>query len=215
MNALIGEAFRLLTGQGFEYAICGGFALELFLNTTIRKHGDIDICAYWKDRSTIVTWMQSQGWKVYEMCGGGVVHHLTGSAVPGEDKRNILCTKGECELVSFTPRGEENMYDHTFTLCGQSSFNFVEFLFNDRAGDEFIYARNPEIRRDLSHAILARDGIPYVAPEIVLLYKSAHIQREGYQLDFDTTAPRLSTGQKTWLNHALARQYPQGHAWLE
>ncbi|MDD4415161.1 MAG: hypothetical protein PHR14_11590 [Oscillospiraceae bacterium] len=31
---------------GFDYAFCGGFAIELFLDKTVREHGVIDISAY-------------------------------------------------------------------------------------------------------------------------------------------------------------------------
>jgi hypothetical protein len=34
--------------------LCGGFAIELFLNQTICKHGDIDLSAYCHDRDKII-----------------------------------------------------------------------------------------------------------------------------------------------------------------
>lgn len=50
MNHLVGEANTLLQGQNFTYAFCGGFALDLFLGYETRKHGDVDILAFWEDR---------------------------------------------------------------------------------------------------------------------------------------------------------------------
>jgi hypothetical protein len=49
-NPLITEANSLLQKGGFDYAFCGGFALELFLNKSIRKHGDVDVSVFWRDR---------------------------------------------------------------------------------------------------------------------------------------------------------------------
>ncbi|NLB43205.1 MAG: hypothetical protein GX815_13310 [Clostridiales bacterium] len=42
VNRLIIEANELLQTAGFEYTFCGGYAIELFLNRTIRKHRDIE-----------------------------------------------------------------------------------------------------------------------------------------------------------------------------
>ena len=57
-NPLVIEANELLKNGGFEYAFCGGFAIELFLNKTVRKHGDIDIAAFEGDRDKIIAYMQ-------------------------------------------------------------------------------------------------------------------------------------------------------------
>lgn len=46
MNAILHEANILLSKGKFEYAVCGGFAIDLFLNTETRKHSDIDVSAY-------------------------------------------------------------------------------------------------------------------------------------------------------------------------
>ena len=77
MNRLIQEADAFLKTGGFDYAICGGFAIELYLDKPIRKHGDIDISAFWEERDKIVLFMQSKGWSVYELCGGGKAHYIT------------------------------------------------------------------------------------------------------------------------------------------
>ena len=47
-HKLIIKANEQLKNGGFEYAICGGYAIELFLNRTIRKHGDIDVSDYFQ-----------------------------------------------------------------------------------------------------------------------------------------------------------------------
>ncbi len=77
MNPLIPESNHLLSKGNFEYAICGGFAIDLFLGYESRKHGDIDILAYWKDRDKIIDYMKALGFEVYEMLGEGKAHHIT------------------------------------------------------------------------------------------------------------------------------------------
>jgi hypothetical protein len=43
MNKLIGNYVDFFADCGFQYAICAGYALELFSNKYIRPHSDIDV----------------------------------------------------------------------------------------------------------------------------------------------------------------------------
>lgn len=53
-------------------------------------------------------------------------------------------------------------------------------------------------------------GLPVLAPEIVLLYKSS--SPEEYGEDFRNVAPALSAETRAWLRRALDPVSP-GHAW--
>lgn len=212
---LIAEAHELLKNGGFEYAFCGGFGIELFLNRAIRKHGDIDVSAYWQDRDKIILFMQSLGWDVYEMCGGGIVHQITNVKNQIMAKRNIFCFKDGCSLIKLSPQGETDMYYLDFDHSGQTKLDFIEFLFNNCSADSFLYARNENIALSILKAILAQNGIPYLAPELILLYKSTDTEREGYQLDFDSANAEMNAEQKDWLQAALKELNPTGHKWLE
>lgn len=57
------------------------------------------------------------------------------------------------------------------------------------------------------------DGIPYLAPELVLLFKSKHTRAKD-QADFEETLPHLDPAQRATLAEYLGRLHP-GHAWLE
>lgn len=214
MSKLLEEAVKLLNGQNFEYAICGGFAIDLFLGYESRKHGDIDILAYWKERNTIILYMQSLGYKVYEMLGGGLAHHITNIDYQKNMKQNIFCLTKDCELVEITPTDETDIYVIDFFHVGQTKLNFVEFLFNDKDENDFLYARNKAIKRELRKVILYKNDIPYLAPELLLLYKSTDTEREGYQQDFDLAFLKMKEEQKDWLNNSLKIMYPDGHKWL-
>ncbi len=214
MNDLIIQAIALLNNNGFEFAICGGFAIDLFLNEETRTHGDIDILAYWNERDIIIEFMQSKGWQVYELCGGGKAHHITNVKQQFCYKRNIFCIKSGCSLVELKFADEKDMYWVDFSHIGQKKLDFIEFLFNDKEDGYFLYARNKNITRELSEAILFKDGVKYLAPEIVLLYKSTDIKREGYQADFNYAITKMSMPQKLWLLDALNIMFPDGHEWL-
>jgi hypothetical protein len=84
---------------------------------------------------------------------------------------------------------------------------------------------NPEVdgrwqsKRDESHVAeveevtwVADDGIRYLNPEVVLLFK-ARQAREKDLVDLGNAWPLLSGRQRAWLREAVQRLYP-GHAWL-
>lgn len=213
-NKLIKDVNALLFSKGFDYSICGGYAIDLFLNKETRRHSDIDISAYWQDRDNIILYMQSSGFHVYEMCGGNTAHHITDINNQIRAKRNIFCFKEDCKLIKLIPQNEADMYYIDFDHSGQTELDFVEFLFNHRSADSFLYARNKVISLSLDRAILYNNGIPYLAPELVLLYKSTDTEREGYQSDFDLAMEKMSEEQTQWLKTALKTMNPSGHKWL-
>lgn len=80
-------------------------------------------------------------------------------------------------------------------------------------GDRWGYRRNPTIGRRLTAAIrISASGIPYLAPEIVLLFKAKR-NRAHDQRDLCTALPLMSSQQVTWLAAVLEAEHP-GHPWL-
>lgn len=215
MNKLVTESNAFLKQGGFDYAYCGGQAIDLFLGYESRIHGDIDICAYWNERDAIITYMQSQGFEVYEMLGGGRAHKITDISDQAYLKRNIFCFRDNCPLVKLYPLDENDCCWIEFFHVGQTEFNFIEFLFNDKSAANFEYARDREIKRELDKALLFADGVPYLSPEICLLYKSTDTDREGYQQDFELAYEAMSAEQREWLNTALKKAFPDGHKWIK
>ena len=201
MNNLVLKANELLKNGGFNYAFCGGQALDMFLGYESRVHGDIDICAFWEDRDKIIEYMLSQGYKVYEMLGGGRAHPITGTAGLVRLKKNIFCCLEDCRLVKTYPIEEDGNCWMEFFHVGQTKLDYIEFLFNDKTPD-------------LEKAICLADGIPYLSPEMILLYKSTDTDREGYQQDFEFAYKSMSDEQKQWLQSALKREFPDGHKWI-
>jgi hypothetical protein len=88
-------------------------------------------------------------------------------------------------------------------------------IFREPHDDEiWIYRRDETIRRPYSEIIrTTEDGIPYMVPEIVLLFKAKHdLPKDNF--DFVGVLPLLDTAQRRWLANALERTHP-GHHWLE
>ena len=57
------------------------------------------------------------------------------------------------------------------------------------------------------------DGIPYLVPEVVLLFKAKHDRAKDHA-DFEGALPQMSEEQRAWLASSLARVHP-GHPWLD
>ena len=214
MNNLILECNELLKNRGFEYAFCGGHALDIHVGKTTRPHGDIDVSAYWKDRNKIIAFMQSQDWIVYEAMGSGKIHLITNTDDQKLIKLNIFCVKEGCSFF-HTNFIENDIYWCEINHSEQKKLDYMEFLFNKCTVDEFIYSRNNEIRREKNKAILYKNEIAYFAPELVLLYKSTDLTRDENRQDFDMIIKYLPDESKRWLQNALTTAFPNGHEWIE
>lgn len=197
----------------FQWAVCGGFALDLFLNRDVRMHGDIDLCVFERDRNAVLQYMLERGWNVYEFRGWGKVRPLC-AGMESDAGRNLMCTKDGCDLVQFYPCEDEGLLYHQFFHTGLKAFNYLEVLFSTAEDDYLIVDINRQIKREISQALLHQDGIPYLAPEVALLYKAANAENPDYQFDFEQTFPHLDEEQKAWFTRSMRLIYPEGHAWL-
>ena len=80
-------------------------------------------------------------------------------------------------------------------------------------GDTWICRRDQSIRLPYDQIIMTSpQGVPYLMPEIVLLFKAKH-DRPKDQADFTGVLPMLSPARQAWLAAALARVHP-GHPWI-
>ena len=88
-----------------------------------------------------------------------------------------------------------------------------QVMLAESSDGEWIYRRNPKVRIPLArmgfHALW---GLPYLAPEIVLLFKAKHLEPRD-RIDFSNTLPALSVDSRRWLRDALEKTHP-GHEWL-
>lgn len=103
---------------------------------------------------------------------------------------------------------------HQTWLRDRASGAYVLDVFREpHEGDVWICRRDPGIRLPYTAVIhRTRDGIPFLAPELVLLFKAAHTRAKDHQ-DFTATLPLLSADGRARLAGLLARVCP-GHPWL-
>ncbi|MDQ0876061.1 hypothetical protein QFZ77_004720 [Paenibacillus sp. V4I3] len=217
MEKIISQARTFFYDRGFDWSICGGGAIDLFLGKETRIHKDLDVAAFWEDRNIIIELMLKSGWKVFEACGGGIVHELFGKQEIPFEKRNLFCFTGNESRVKLDPIGDDR-YRFGLEKQEQNGFTYVEFLFNNRDDGYFYLPGKANVRRLLNKALLASDDVPYLAPEVVLFYKSSYL--DGFDVtdhiqDFNLSLAFLDLEQKQWLRESLEKEYPSGHAWLQ
>lgn len=220
MNKLLFECHDLLKKSGLPYAVCGGFALDLFINGTFRKHTDFDINIFEEHKKNILDFMLSLGWKIYD-------HNIeTSELMPidsADDERVLTlkwvwAVKPDCSLVAIEPKGsQDNIFIWKMSSKEQLNCDFIEIIFNERRNRDFICNSKSNILRPLDKAILHNNGIPYLAPELILYFKSSPIYMTWAKttLDFDNTAHLLDEESRDWLVKSLKATYPDGHEWVE
>ncbi len=103
---------------------------------------------------------------------------------------------------------------HQTWLRDPATGNYLLDVFREpHDGDTWICRRDERIRLPYSDVIHhTRDGIPYLVPELVLLFKAKHLRGKD-QTDFDATVPHLTPDQRETLTELLTRVHP-GHPWL-
>ena len=166
--------------------IAGGWALDLFAGKQSRRHGDLDIGILRRDVAQVLAKLPS--WEVFEAHDGQLTRLQIGT-LPRAEVNSLWCR----------PLGT--------TLWA------MELMLDAARDDRWVFRRQPEIERPLA-TVMRRNvaGIPYLAPEIQLLYK-ARSPRAKDQADFDYVAPRLKSEARAWLHDMLRRTDPE-HQWL-
>jgi len=234
MNTLMHTANDLFKSAGFDYAVCGGFGFDMFAGKELRTHGDFDIVVFKEDKRRVVQFMIDNGWIV---CGrfmeeGRVITNYLFYKIDDiadsywDNCKNMWAVKAGClpqvlhKLDRLQgARGDVYTYQTRKWLV-QDDIEFIELEIDSRDGDDFVVQESPRITRSMDKAMLSRDGVPYLAPEIILFYKSDRQSSEHpgirpkTEADFKAIIPLLSEESKTWLTNALNIAYPDGYGWL-
>jgi hypothetical protein len=174
-----------LDGVAFPWFVAGGWALDLFRGATTRDHEDLEIAL-----------------------PAGTFPQLT-PLFP--------------DMVFWVPQGEGRLAPMTpVTLAGEShqtwawdrtagSWRFDVFR-EPHDGHTWICRRDAQIRLPYPEIVRrTADGVPYLVPEIVLLFKAKAVRRKD-AADFDGVLPLLTAAQRAWLDGALGVVHPD-HPW--
>jgi aminoglycoside-2''-adenylyltransferase len=180
------EVLEWLSPLSAPWWIAGGWALDLFVGQVTRPHGDIDVGIFRRDaQGTCATLSE---WEFFEARAGALTQINIGTA-PRAAVNSLWCRRrGEAEWA-------------------------FELMLDEGGSDQWTFRRDHKIGRPLEIAIRrSPDGIPYLAPEIQLLYKSKAV-RSNDQIDFDRVVCRLDRDARAWLRTSIEGMDPS-HTWL-
>ena len=225
MNKVITESCNLIKKSGLQYVVCGGFAVDLFLNRKIRPHTDFDITIFDEDenKQKILNFMLAEGWEIYNhIWDGKGTDHLMPVKSADDEKAlaagMVWAVKPGCTLMTIGPKeGEDGIFVYKMTSRDIENADFIELCFDKKVGNDFVCNREGTITRPLDKAILHYDDIPYLSPEVTLYHKSAPIYMTWLKtiFDFYHTAHLLDDESRDWLIKSLDATYPDGHEWVE
>ena len=189
MSVRIGERLNtpreILTASDIPWAVAGGWALDLFLGRQTREHADLDVAIWRADQHKLRESLPSD-W-VAEVSDNGVLR-------PWRPEEWLSLPIHEIHARSLNHERDS-----------------LELLLNERDDTAWIYRRDRQVRREFYRAILVREAIPFLAPEIVLLYKSK-TPRPTDEADFRAALPTLTAEPRAWLRLAIARS-SSAHPW--
>jgi hypothetical protein len=181
------ESLVPLTGSAAPWRVAGGGALDLFLGRVTRSHADVDVAVLRRDQLAVQRHLADWALRWVRPVAGGVFH-------PWREDEWL-------ELPVHEIHGRND--------AGAT----IEILLNEARGEEWHFRRDVQIHRPLS--LVGRNsllGIPYLAPEVVLLY-TAENPRPSDEEDFTRLVDHLSAEQRAWLSRAIATS-DGVHPWL-
>lgn len=178
------ECARELAGIGIPWCVVGGWAIDLFLGRQTREHGDLEIAIVRSDLPAVRAHLSRYS---FYAVGDGEVHRLARHQPPPAEKHQTWVLDEGVQLWRVDVMQEPG--DHSTWVC----------------------RRDESIAAPRSRMTGVRDGVPYLRPEGVILYK-AKSRRPKDEADFATCLPHMQPDAREWLRTALDQAHP-GHPW--
>jgi aminoglycoside-2''-adenylyltransferase len=172
-----------LAGVTAPWYVAGGWAIDLHLGEQTREHEDLEIA----------------------------VPATRFAEIAGRFPELAFYTAGDGEVKPATPAALEAVHQ-TWAFDPAAERWRFDVMREPHDGDVWISRRSERLRRPYASIVLKRDGIPYLSPDVVLLFKAKY-RRPKDEADYALTSPRLTAAEREWLNEALAIVHP-GHAWI-
>jgi len=175
----------LMSGFNKTWFFAGGWAIDLFIGRETRQHKDIEIALFRKDQLCLKEYLKEWDFK--------------------------KVVKGE-----FYPWENEflELPIHEIHALNKSNGDKLEVLLNETQDDHWRFRRDLTISLPFKSVWSYSDaGIPYLNPEIVLLYKVKNTREKDHQ-DFMAIIDNLDDERKKWLQHTIQLHEPE-HKWLQ
>lgn len=166
------------------WCIAGGWAIDLWLGHSTRDHGDVEIAILREDQIELRDFLAGSRFDIATSRG----------RVRWRDRQMLMLPVHELHVL----------YDG----------HELEVLLNEHHRGDWVYRRDWRVRMPIDNwMVRAAFGVPVIAPEIALLYKSAHPEAKD-QLDLRSALGALEPARRDWLSQALRQTAPE-HPWLD
>ena len=172
--------------QSFEkpWFVAGGWAVDLFLGRETRAHEDLEVAVFRRDQET-------------------VRRHLSG------------WTWDQVKDGERQPWRGEWLAPPIHELHGkraEGDLRELEILLDEAWANTWRFRRNLAVVRPIAEiGLRTSEEVPFLAPEIVLLYKAKNLRPRDEE-DFRTALPALDADRRQWLTQALNLSQPD-HPW--
>jgi hypothetical protein len=180
------DAAALFMALDASWWITGGWAIDLFLERE-RVHHDLDVAMLAREQDEVRAHLAA--WDLHVAHDGVLTPWPAGQRLPFDR------TTAWARPVRYLPWQ-------------------LALVFEAAEGDECVDAPDDRVRLPLlALGLETPDGLPYVRPEVVLLYRAPRSAPDD-DADFRALVDRLSPVGRSWLQGALSTAHP-GHRWLK
>jgi hypothetical protein len=175
-----------LKAVSLPWCVVGGWALDLWRGEKTREHDDIEFTML---RDDFPAFRHALGDLDMYTAKSGVLTFLPLGHIPGLDIHQVWC---------FDPVAQAWR---------------VDMMIESGSPEVWVYKRDGAIRFPRAEMLyLSREGIPYLRPAAILLFKAQHVRPKDEE-DFHKTLPTLPDEEVAWLRQHLLKLHP-GHHWI-
>ncbi|MQB42375.1 amino acid transporter [Rhizobium sp. ICMP 5592] len=179
------ELARKLSGISRPWCIVGGWALDLWHGYQTRDHDDLEFTILRDDFNSFRHVLKGMG---FYTVGDGVVEHLPDNEEPPAVIYQVWC---------------QDIHQRRWR---------VDMMMEPGTPENWVYKRDTAIVRPrVDMVATTADGIPYLKPAAILLFKAKHSRTKDV-IDFENALPKLEASERAWLKACLEVTHP-GHEW--
>jgi hypothetical protein len=181
------ELFRRLGSLSRPWCVVGGWALDLWHGKKTREHEDLEFTIL---RADLGIFRRELNDMEFYTVNDGVLELLAADREPAMEIFQIWC------------------FDRAALRWR------VDMMIEPGTDESWVYKREPQISRPRTEMVArTADGIPYLNPAAVLLFKAKY-RRPKDEEDFAYAVPKLSAVERRWLRDCLERLHPD-HEWAK
>jgi hypothetical protein len=188
----IADLADVMAGYPYPWFVSGGWAIDLFVGRVTREHEDVEVGTFFPHQEALRRHLSD--WQLARI--------REDAWEPWESSDPIVLPEFQVQARS------DDLAPHVFDI----------FL-NPLEDDDWVSRRHPGLRvpaREILGRTVARGDeppdIPYLVPEIQLLYKAKY-HRPKDEADFGAVVELMTRTQRRWLSETLQAHHP-GDRWI-